>query len=308
LQTFTSKHIDRYFDYSEFIDFLQQFYRDEITTPDRIHYQVNERVNGAMLVMPSWGSAQFMGVKLVNVFPDNKELASINGIYVLMSRETGEMLAHFDGLALTCKRTAAVSALAAKLIRSDRMPSMLMIGTGNMSDELIRAHHSVQKFDSIGMWGRDIEKARLKVDMLKAEGYPVELVKDKDAYANDASLISVATLATSPILFGKDLRSDVYVDLVGSYKKDTREADDSVIMGADLYVDTYMALTESGELKIPLEQGVIKRSDVHADIIEMSRTEFNARNNNSKKVVFKSVGFAASDLACAAYLMSKATE
>jgi len=305
LQTVTSKQIDRYFDYVEFVDFLQKFYREQVTTPDRLHFEVNEELGATMLMMPSWGTDQFMGVKLVNVFPENKTLPSINGVYILMSRTTGEILAHFDGLSLTCKRTAAVSALAAKILRPDSLGKMLMMGTGNMSGELIKAHHSIQQFDRIGIWGRNIEKAKIKAEQLRYQGLPVEVVENKEAFANEAELISVATMADEAILFGEGLRSDVYVDLVGSYKKESREADDEVLKESMIYVDTYMAKKESGDLKIPLDKGVIKQERVLADLVEMSKKDFRKQHGNSAKVVFKSVGFAASDLACAIYLLSK---
>ena len=305
MQAFTAKHIDVYFDYKEFIDFLLQFYCKKLTTPLRQHYDLGESPKGTMLIMPSWSEDDFMGVKLVNVFPENNAFPTINGLYVLMDRKTGQILAQFDGLELTCKRTAAVSALAGKLLIKRKMDLMLMIGTGNMSIELIRAHHRVHQFSSIYIWGRSFEKAKVKAAILKQEGYPVSAIMDKDAFANSADLISIATLSDKPLLFGNNIRENVYVDLVGSYQGHTREADDKVLKGAKIFVDTYAALEESGELKIPLQTGAIQRTDILADLIELSKGEYKLDQLKGGKIVFKSVGFAASDLACGIYLNSK---
>jgi len=305
LQSFTTKHIDQNFDYREFIDFLQDFYCQELTTPDRQHFEVNDQLDGTMLIMPCWAAGEYMGVKLVNVFPQNKEVSSINGIYILMSRKTGECLAQFDGLSLTTKRTAAVSALAAKILRQEGMRHMLMLGTGNLSGELIKAHASVQRFEKIGIWGRDSEKMKAKALELEQAGITVEQVNDKDAFANGADLISTATLAEQAILNGKNLKPNVYVDLVGSYNKESREADDAVMSNAEIYVDTFMALKESGDLYLPLKHHVISKESVRADIVKLSQGNYKALPSFNDKVVFKSVGFAASDLACAAYLMTK---
>lgn len=305
MQAFTTKHIDTYFDYKEFIDFLQRFYGENITTPIRQHIDLGKNPNGTMLLMPSWSDEEFMGVKLVNVFPGNKKQATINGLYVLMSRKTGEVLAHFDALPLTCRRTAAVSALAGKLLTDREMNEMLMLGTGNMSLELIRAHHAIHDFSSIKIWGRSFEKAQAKAVLLQAEGYPVEAIKDKDACANVADLISIATLSEEALLFGNTLQDDVYIDLVGSYQRHTREADDAVLRGAKIYVDTYNAIEESGELRMPLESGVIKRDNILADLTELSVGSYKHDDHGAGKIVFKSVGFAASDLACGVYLYEK---
>lgn len=301
LKVFTAEQFNTHFDYKEFVDFLQEFYCKEVNTPLRQHYHLDNDPKGAMLVMPSWSDDTYMGVKLVNVFPGNKSVPTINGLYVLMSRRTGEVICQFDGLALTCKRTAAVSALAAKLLSKRTMKSMLMIGTGNMSAELIQAHHSIQQFDEIYIWGRSFEKAKDKAEHLKAVGYPVVAIKDKDAYANKVDLISVATLSEKPLIYGKGLKEHVYVDLVGSYQINTREADDDVLKGAKIYVDTYAAIEESGELKIPLNAHLISREDVLADIIALSKENY-VPDNEEGKIVFKSVGFAASDLACGVYM------
>ncbi len=305
LEFYSAKQIDFYFDHKEFVDFLQEFYKKDIFTPIRHHHQLGEDSDGTMLIMPSWSTGDYMGVKLVNVFPENREVPTINGLYVLMNRKTGEMLAQFDGLSLTCKRTASVSALAAKLISPTRRKTMLMIGTGNMSEELIRAHHRIQQFSSIYIWGRNYEKAKAKANLLKKEGYPIVAIADKNSMMKAADLVSVATLSEKPLVFGKDLQHDAYVDLVGSYKPTTREADDEVIQGAKIFVDNYAALEESGDLKIPMDDGIIGRQDILADIIELSKEAYVPSVTEHDKIVFKSVGFAASDLACAVFILKQ---
>ncbi len=305
MQYFTKKDIEQLFDYNEFIPYLQNFYTKKITTPQRTHLEVNEEKKGVMLIMPSWGHEKYMGVKLVNVFPENRHHPSIQGVYTLMSRETGDVLGLFDGLTLTCKRTAAVSALAGKLLAKGKRKRMLMIGTGNLSGELIKAHHTIHQFDNIGIWGRDLEKAKKKALELKMAGLPVTHVIDKDACANMADLISTATSAKEALLHGEGLKNGVYVDLVGSYLKESREADDQVLHGAKLYVDTFSAMEESGDMLIPMRKGVITREDVLGDIVGLSSRETEETHGESEKLVFKSVGFAASDLACGGYLYER---
>ena len=305
MQVYSAKDINQYFDYFEFVEFLQKFYCKNIHTPVRQHYDLGKDPKGTLLLMPSWSEEKYLGVKLVTVFPENKTQPSINGIYILIDKTNGDLIAQYDGLSLTCKRTAAVSALAAKIIAPKRMKIMLMIGTGNMSVELIRAHHRIQQFSSIYIWGRSFEKATRKAEILKDEGFPIRAVRDKDAYVSQANLISVATLSDSPLLFGSDLQKGVYIDLVGSYKPESREADNGVLQGAKIFVDNYAGLEESGDLKIPLDTGLIKKEDILADIIQLSNRDYVPTFDDDQKIVFKSVGFAASDLACAVYLKSQ---
>ena len=303
MEYFSAEQINFYFDHKEFIEFLQEFYKLDIFTPIRHHHSLED--DGTMLIMPSWSSGDYMGVKLVNVFPNNTSMSTINGLYVLMDRNNGKVLAQFDGLALTCKRTASVSALAAKLVAPKRKKIMMMIGTGNMSEELIRAHHRIQQFSSIYIWGRSYQKAKHKEKLLKAEGYPITAVKDKVSFIKNADLISVATLSEEPLVFGRNLNHGDYLDLVGSYKPTSQEADESVMQGSKIFVDNYAALEESGDLKIPLDKGIIQRKEILADIIELSKGTVSPDVSEDDIIVFKSVGFAASDLACAVYLAHK---
>ncbi len=301
----TSSQINLHFNYLEFAKYLQKFYCQSVTTPYRSHFDLDVDPKGTMLIMPCWSNEKYMGIKVVNVFPDNKVAKTINGVYILMSRTTGEIIAQFDGSVLTSKRTAVVSALAAKLITHRRMNTMLMIGSGKMSSELIKAHHHLQNFESIHIWGRNFDKAKTKASLLQSHGYPVSAIINKNEIIANVDLISVATHSKNAVVFGKAIKEEVYVDLVGSYKPNNREADDALLLNAKIFVDSYNAINESGDLKIPIENGIINRNDVLADIIELSNGSFVPNKSFNGKIIFKSVGFAASDLACAIYLFEK---
>ena len=76
------------------------------------------RRDGSLLIMPAWQSGRHLGVKLLTVFPDNEADArsSMMGQYLLLDARSGEPLALLDGPALTARRTAAASALAASYL------------------------------------------------------------------------------------------------------------------------------------------------------------------------------------------------
>ena len=306
----SSEWIHENFSYHEFIPFLQSFLKKEVSVPDRAHYSipVPGKVDATLLTMPSWSVGDYFGVKIVSVFPENKDLPTINGAYLLMDGLTGELLCTIDGLALTVKRTAAVSGLASLLLSSPDSAALLMVGTGNLCHELIRAHASVRPIHQVWIWGRNVDKAKLKVNTLALDGVKIEALADKDSIIPAADIVSCATLSDDPLVNGQLLKEGSYLDLVGSFKKGSREADDACLMNANIYVDTYMALEESGDLYIPLQKGLIEKSDIESDLVTICRTGKTGGQAQNNRTFFKSVGFASPDLATAVYLYHKITK
>ncbi len=114
-------------------------------------------------------------------------------------------------------------------------------------------------------------------------------------------------MASAPILKGAWLNPEKkqHIDLVGGYTPHMREADNDVIAQCDVYVDTYEGtLAEAGDIITPIEDGIINRSDIVAELSEMTNGSFSAP---SRSTLFKSVGTALEDLAAAKMAYQKAT-
>lgn len=94
--------------------------------------------------------------------------------------------------------------------------------------------------------------------------------------------------------------------MVGAYRPDMREADDVCLTRSRIFVDHYAGATkETGDIVIPLEQGVITRDDLQADLFELCRNEKQGRQSNQEITFFKSVGHALEDLVAATMVADK---
>ena len=102
------------------IDALQSAFREPCEVPDRLHFDIGDA--GSLMVMPAWRLNEFLGVKVVQVFPGNSMLGkpTVHGMYMLASAGNGEVLAFIDAQELTARRTAATSALASRFLSRDR--------------------------------------------------------------------------------------------------------------------------------------------------------------------------------------------
>jgi ornithine cyclodeaminase len=257
--------------------------------------------------MPAWEDNQTMGVKLVTVNPNNKVygLETIQGIYIYMNAKTGVVEATMDGKALTSKRTAATSALASSFLSKKSSDSLLMVGTGALSIELIEAHASVRPISKVFVWGRDYNKAKKISELLSNRHYEVHPIKTISEVVSEVDIISCATMATEPLIFHNELGRNQHIDLVGSYKKNMREADDALIKNCQVFIDTKDALHESGDLSQPLENGIITESDIVNDLFGLCKANSYVRERYTGNTVFKSVGYAMEDLVAANYYFEK---
>ena len=84
-----------------------------------------------------------------------------------------------------------------------------------------------------------------------------------------------------------------------------READDDCIRRCQIVVDNYKgALKETGDIKTPLDSGLLKAEDIKADLFELCKQQVEFERKATDITMFKSVGHALEDLA-AAQLIAK---
>jgi ornithine cyclodeaminase len=258
--------------------------------------------DGSLLLMPAW-SPQALGVKLVTVMPGaaSRGAGTVQASYLLMDRATGVPLALIDGEALTLRRTAAASALAAQHLARHDAQRLLIVGTGRLAPWMARSHVALQpELSHVEVWGRNADAAEDVVEALREEGIDAEVALDLRSAVEKADLISCATTSREPLVRGAWLREGVHLDLVGAFRPDMREADDDAILRARVFVDTRAgALSEAGDLTQPIERGLITREHVVAELAQLLRGEVPGRASDDDVTLFKSVGTALEDLAAA---------
>ncbi len=297
--------------FKELIAALKEgFSTNDMLVPQREHHDFPNPETGedsTLLLMPAWHPSKIAGVKIATVSPDNGrfQLPSIQAIYVLINPVTGTMIATIQAKSLTAKRTAAASALASSFLSRKDASSLLMIGTGALSANLIRAHASVRPIKKVFVWGRNAEKAQAICADLKNENFSCRIVFRIDEKISEVDIISCATLSKTPLVLGSYLKAGQHIDLVGAYKKNMREADDEVIKKASVFVDTFAGLHESGDISIPLHSGILSLNTIKGNLFSLCQGEVLGRDNATEITMFKSVGHALEDLMAANYFYNK---
>ena len=304
LPFFSAEQVHAALDYPLLAASLGAAFRSGCVAPLRHVHDVTG-AGDRLLLMPAWRPGEDLGVKLVTVFPRNRErgLATVSALYLLLDAATGHPRALIDGEALTLRRTAAASALAATYLARKDSVTLLVIGTGALAPHMARAHCALRPIASLMIWGRNPARAQALATQLRDEGLPAQALADLASGLAQADILSCATTATTPVVQGSQVRGGTHLDLVGGFTPQMREADDALMTRAEIFVDTYAgALKEAGDLVQPLASGVLARERVRAELAELVAGVHPGRRSAGEITLFKSVGTALEDL-CAAGLV-----
>ncbi|NRB54781.1 MAG: ornithine cyclodeaminase [Salinicola sp.] len=249
------------------------------------------------------------GAKAVTVFDGNaaRGLDTVQGAMLYFAPEDGQLKAIIESRLVTEIKTASDSVLGALLLARQESRHLLICGAGNVAASLIDAYTALfPGLERISLWNRTHDKARALASACEARGLDVVAVSDLETAAGSADIIASATMARTPFLRGEWIRAGTHVDLIGAFKADMREADDTLLQKARLFVDSReTTLGHIGELKIPLAAGVIAEADVLADFRDLLAGA-PGREAESDITVFKNGGGAHLDLMIARYIAATA--
>lgn len=257
-----------------------------------------------LLSRAAWIKGLGYGVKSVTVMAENTTLGlpTVQGGMLVFDGDTGTLRAVIESDLVTDLKTAADSALGARYLARTDSRTMLVVGAGRVAANVIAAYS--QTFPNLSdfmIWNKTARKADVLATELRSSGLNVTPVVDLAAAVARADIVSTATMSTQPVLFGDWVRPGTHVDLIGAFRADMREADDTLLQKARICTDNRdTTLHHIGEFKIPLEIGAIAQTDILADLYQLKQGA-RIRTSADDITVFKNGGGAHLELmtACA---------
>lgn len=259
-----------------------------------------------LLSRAAWIKGLGYGVKSVTVMADNAShgLPSVQGAMLVFAERTGGLRAVVDSALVTDLKTAADSVLGARFLARPDSRHLLVIGAGAVARNIISAYAQLfPSLETITIWNRTADKAEQLAASVTLPGIKVTAARDLPTAASAADIISTATMATEPLLHGDWVTPGTHVDLIGAFKAGMREADDTLLQKARLFVDSRdTTLHHIGELMIPLASGAISEADILADFYQLAAGA-PGRTSPNDITVFKNGGGAHLDLMTACALL-----
>ena len=259
------------------------------------------RDTDTLLSRSAWIDGLGLAVKSATVFPKNpdKKMAMINGAVSLFSDKYGTLEALIDFHLVTKWKTAGDSLFAASRLARKDSNRILIIGAGTVGRSLREAYGTLFPNASFIVWNRSQKNAEKMVH----EYNKTEISVDLQSSVQNADIITSATMSTEPLIKGEWLRPGQHIDLIGAYRPDMREVDDQAISRSRVFVDSFDTTVDHiGEIKIPIESGVISASHLIADYYDLA--EF-IRTSEEEVTLFKNGGGAHLDLMTSRYILDR---
>lgn len=292
---------------------LAAYSRGELFQPLRTIIRP-ENAKGLLALMPAYRSGEqtVYGLKAVAVFPGNPALGkdAHQGCVALFSGETGELQALMNASTITAIRTAAVSAVATDVLANPEANQLTIIGAGVQARTHLTALGLVRQIETARIVSRDPSHARaLAVEMKDRVSFPIEAVNSIEEAVRAADIVVTATSSQTPVVNFNWLGEGVHVNAIGTHLPQSRELDTATMARSRIFVDSReSALHEAGDYRIAAGEGAIGPQNIVGEIGEVLNEVVQGRGSAEEITVFKSLGLAVEDMACAEYVFKAAQE
>jgi ornithine cyclodeaminase len=263
---------------------------------------------GLMGLMPAWRGAHgdteaAFGLKAICLMRGNpaRGLDAHQGLVMLFDGEIGVPTAILDASAVTQVRTAAVTAVATRLLAREDARTLAILGAGVQSRSHLDALLAVREFDTVRVYAPTAAHARAVLDGRPTDGVALVVADSAEECVRGADVVVVATSSSEPVLRREWLGPGVHLNAVGASTPNARELDVETVAASALFCDSRESLrNEAGEFLLAVEQGAISGEDhVRGELGEVLAGSATGRRDERELTLFRSLGLAVEDLAAA---------
>jgi ornithine cyclodeaminase len=259
---------------------------------------------GMLGVMPAaLGAGEGLGAKVLTVFLANHGSAfdSHQGAVLYFEGTHGSLQAILDASAVTAIRTAAVSALATRLLARTEAAELAILGAGVQAITHLEAMLVVRPIRRVRVWTRTLRHAQDFAARAGARhGLPVEACATARDAVRDADIVCTVTSSREPVLLGEWIPPGTHLNAVGSSLPTTRELDSAAVARARLFVDRREStIHEAGDYLIPLAEGRITEGHILGELGDLLLGRAVGRADSGDITLFKSLGLGLEDVASA---------
>lgn len=270
-----------------------------------------------LIVMPAWTGAEpapdgggALGVKVVAVFPGNpaRGLDTHQGAVMMFDPDTGVPTATLDAAAVTEIRTAAVSGVATDALALPGAGDLAILGAGVQARSHLAAMAAVRPLRRVRVWSRTAAHAEQLAAWAGTRfGPPVEVCPTPAAALDGADLACTTLACVEPVVDAGMLTPGLHLNAVGACVPTARELSTAAVAAATVIVDSReSALSEAGDLLIPIRAGELTPDHVAAELGEVLLGRHPGRTRPDEITLFKSLGLAIEDVTAGAYIQQAA--
>jgi ornithine cyclodeaminase/alanine dehydrogenase-like protein (mu-crystallin family) len=304
--------------FSEIVAAVETAYRDcasgLIVVPDRITLAVRGSENSCIFLAANHLARPYYALKQASSFPTNRTqgLPTVLSDIHLYSADTGQPLAVLSANWLTALKTGAASAVATKYLSIQKPLVLALIGCGLQARTQLSGVLAVRAVKEIRLY--DLVKAkademRREIDSSGANGV-VSVFEDPNLCVDGADVICTSTTSMTPVFDGCFLKNGCHINAVGSFTPEMQEIDSQAVVRAQKVVVDVEAVAwqVAGDLLVPLAEGLIDKTKIHAELGAIVNGSRPGRESDSEITIYESLGFAALDLAVTVAIYEKSLQ
>jgi len=285
-----------------------------VTMPLRTRLKILPH-EGELLLMPAYvrdETNKGLAVKILSIFPNNslQNLPAIHALVLMLDPDTGCPVAIIDGTNLTAIRTGAASGAATDLLSRHDSSIAAIFGVGAQARTQLEAICTVRRIETVWVYAPpDVDIQNFIKDMAGKGRIPndIRVASSPQKAVRDADIICTATTSETPVFCDADLKEGVHINGIGSHTPEMQEIPANTVARSLVIVDSrHVALAETGDLIVPLRQGIINKEHIYAEIGDIILATREGRTDPNQITFFKSVGLAAQDVTAAQLAMQNA--
>ncbi len=273
------------------------------------------KYDGCFLFMPAYvEEMDTASLKIINIFPHNIDngIPSSPAQVLLIDGKTGVVQSVLDGTYVTQLRTGASSGAAFDVLAKKDCRIGALIGTGGQAATQLEAMLVARKLEEVRVFDINYERTATFAEQMQRElesyGAKILPAKSSDEAIDNADLLITVTPSSKPVFDGTKVKKGATVSCVGAYQHHMQEMDPAILPRASkIYFDSQAAvLSESGDILIPLEEGIITENDFTGNLGDVINGNLVGRENDDEIIVYETVGVATQDLVTAKVIYNKA--
>ncbi len=254
---------------------------------------------GVIELMPT-SDGEMYGFKYVNGHPKNttEGLQTVTAFGLLADVETGYPILLSEMTVLTALRTAAMSALAARILAPSNAKTMAMIGNGAQSEFQCLAFKAICGIETVRLYDIDPAATQKAARNLERTGLTVVSCKSAEEAMQGAEIITTCTAdkRNATILTDNMVGPGVHINAIGGDCPGKTELHRDILLRSKIFVEYPEQTWVEGEIQ------VLDRDHPITELWQVITGQVPGRRDDTQITLFDSVGFAIEDFSALRYV------
>ena len=257
-------------------------------------------------VIPDMGG---FGLKTLTGTPGKRAPEDTYFAILYFDTETGALRAVMPGTHITGTRTGAASGVATRYLAREDAASLGLIGAGFQGRNQVAAVREVRDITTVRVYDLFPEAAASYAAALSGEGLDAQPVGSAEAAVRGLDVVCAATTTKEPVILADWLEPGMHVNSVGANAPVKREVEAAAFSRCRVVLDFRdQVLGEAGDLMAAIRDGAFREDQLHAELGDVVTGRVAGRSSPDDITLFKSVGVAIEDVACAAFVYEESVK